>query len=708
MRRVLSGGVLLSLGLLAAHGAVEAWVEARAVVALEAAARSLPEGARLSWARLDARPLRLALEIEDVRLDLPAGHAVRSIGLGTLRLAQAGGGVDRIGRLGAARATDLVIQLPEDRGTLRIAELEGEGVEIEALQQALASPDPLAALAELRLGPVRARDLVLEGQGGRLVLPSLAIEGYAERRLRGFASAGLELKGSDGETARLQRLSVALLDLHALDEPALAEAGQDSAAAFALLDRLAIEAVRVEGLEFRSGEDSVRLAGLGLGRAGGGRVESFALDGLAIETEDGRGELAQFSLALLDWSAVRIDRLATAAALLADAAAEAEGEAEQGEGEQDTNGGQDGNDGTADADDQAEPESEPADEAAMLARSFAGLELAGELLRLRIGPIRIERLAAGGGEAGLALGRFAFEGLEAGRLGALALEGVEARGGEGVTVRLASWQQSALRLGPVDLAERVEAAPRTVEGLQALSAEAARLPWQGSAVLAGLAVEREGRTGFALGRFALDLEETGPRKRTIVTLDDLLLDPAALGAEEAAAGLQAVGSERLALRARFATAFDQASHELALEELSIDAPGQLAVRLSLQARLGADPTVDPVTAWTDAELLRAEFVLRDQGAVERFLAGTASGSPKKRPDLAKELVRDIRREEPGRSLLDNRRAGELEKFLTEPRSLVIRLAPPKPVSFLAALMGTVATPAQAARTLGLSIEARDR
>jgi len=60
-----------------------------------------------------------------------------------------------------------------------------------------------------------------------------------------------------------------------------------------------------------------------------------------------------------------------------------------------------------------------------------------------------------------------------------------------------------------------------------------------------------------------------------------------------------------------------------------------------------------------------------------------------------------------RSLLDQKRAGELEKFLTKPRVLVIRLAPPKPVTFMAAFMGVLATPGQAAKTLGLTIEARD-
>jgi len=39
--------------------------------------------------------------------------------------------------------------------------------------------------------------------------------------------------------------------------------------------------------------------------------------------------------------------------------------------------------------------------------------------------------------------------------------------------------------------------------------------------------------------------------------------------------------------------------------------------------------------------------------------------------------------------------------------LVVRLVPPKPVTFMAAFMGVLATPGQAAKTLGLTIEARD-
>ncbi len=713
MRRILSGGVLLSLGLVAAHAAVEAWMEARAVLALEEASRRLPEGSRLVWDRLDAQPLRLAVVLEGVRLALPPGGAVRGLEVGSVRLAQATGRVDSLGRTGSVRAGELRIELAEGRGTLQAAEVEGDAVEIEALQRALAAPDPLAALGELRLGPVRARDATLEAPGGRLVVPRIAIGGYAERRLEGLALEGLAAEGRAGGRARLDSLEAGLLDLRALEPAALAAVENDPAGLLALIDRLAIEAVRLRGLEFRAGDDGLRLSALGLERAGSGRIENFALDGLAIDGEGkGRGELGHLSLALLDWSRVRLDRLAAAAARLGEAARDAEEEDGDGDDAEETEPAQDPEDGgeaTAEAGSADQPPSEPGEpggEAETLATSFAGLELAGELLELRIGPIRLDRLAAGDRQAGLALRHFSFDGLEAGRLGALSLEGFEARGEEGWAVRLAAYEQSAVTVGPADLAARVEAAPRTTEGLQALTAELARLPWQGSSALTGLALEKDGRTGFAAGRFAVALDETGPRKRTRVSLDDLVVDPGVLGDEQAAASRQWTGTDRIELRARLATLYDEASREVALEELSFDAARQLAVRLSFLARLGADPAVDPVTASTDAELVRAELELRDQGAIDRFLAGMEQQMRKKRPELVKQLVRDFRREEPGRSLLDQKRAAELEKFLLKPRVLVIRLVPAEPVSFLAGFMGAVATPGQAVKTLGLSIEAR--
>lgn len=701
MRKVLSGGVLLSLGLFAAHAAVEAWVEARAVLELERMAAGLPEGARLTWTRLDARPLHLALDLEGLRLDLPSGGTVRSLELGTLRLAQAGGGVDSLGRVGAVVGGELVVRLADDRGTLRAAQVEGDSVDIQALETALAAPDPMAALEALRLGPVRAREVTLDGQGSRLQLQSLAVQGYAERRLQGLALDGLELSGPGGEEIRLRAFSLGLLDLAALDE-ALA-AADDPVALLAGLDRLRLDAVRLADLELRWPEGGLRLEGFGLERAGQGRVESFALDGLqAFEGDDLRVGLGHLSLALLDWSRVRLDRLVDAGARLVAVARALEEEEE----DVDDPSSEEEPGSTAEAEGRVEADGEPA--ADDLATSFASLELAGEIVRLRIGPIRLERLDGGTPEGGVSLARFAFEGLEAGRLGALELAGVAARGEEGWTARLGRYEQSALTVGPVDLAERVERAPRTSEGLQELLAELARQSWQGRFVLAGWALEREGRLGFGIERLALAFEEDGPRKRTTVALDDLVLDPVALGVDDAAAGLDAMSTDRLALRGRLATVYDQSSQDVAIEDLTIDAPGQAAVGFTLAARLGADPAIDPVTASTDAALVRAELVLRDQGAVERWLARSEKERRRKRADLAKELVRELRREEPGRSLLDQRRAGEIEKFLARPRTLVIRLAPPKPVGFLAVFMGMMASPAQAARTLGLAIEARDR
>lgn len=701
MRRLLSGGVLLSLGLFAGHAAVEAWVEARAVVELERLAGRLPDGARLIWARLDAKPLRLALDLEEVRLDLPTGLPVRALELGAVRLAQAGGGSDVIGRVGAFRAHDVVVRLADDAGTLRAALVEGEEVEIRALTEALASPDPLRALEALRLGPLRAEGIVGERADHRLALPRIAIAGYADRRLEGLQLAGLSIDGQDGTRGRLAEFALGLLDLGALDPDALAAAADDPRAGLAMLDRLRVEGARLGGLELGWPEGRLQLAQLGLGRAGQGRVEGFVVHGFDLREESGgRGVLAGFELARLDWSRVRLDRLIGAAERLGEAAEEV------GE-EEETEPPERGSDGKVPADDAADGAAEDS-EAAGLAPAFAGLELAGELLRLEVGPLRVYGLDAGDAGGGLGLGRLAWEGLSAGRFGAIDLAGFEARGDDGVSVRVDGFAQTAFATGPADLAERVEAAPRTAEALQALTAEFGRLPWQGRTTLTGLTIARDAAVGFGIGRFVVELSEEGPRRRTVLAIDELAIDPAALGSDEPAGQLAALGIERLEMRTRLASLYDQASFEVLIEELSLEAARQAALSLSLTARLGGDPTLDPVTASTDAELVRAELVFTDLGLAERWLAGLERETGKRRADLVKELLRDLRREEPGRSLLDNRRAAEVERFLVRPRKLVIRLAPPRPVSFLAAFMGSLATPARTAQTLGLEIRAVDR
>ncbi len=701
MRRLLSGGVLLSLGLFAGHAAVEAWVEARAVVELERLAGRLPDGARLTWARLDAEPLRLALDLEEVRLDLPTGSPVRALELGAVRLAQAGGGSDAIGQVGGFRAHDVVVRLADDAGTLRAALVEGEEVEIRALTEALAVPDPLRALEALRLGPLRAEGILVERADRRLELPRIAIAGWADRRLEGLELAGLALDGQDGTRGRLAEFALRLLDLAALDPDALAAVADDPLAGLAALDRLRVEEARLGGLEVDWPEGRLQLARLALGHAGQGRVEGLVAGGFDVREESGsRAVLSGFELARLDWSRVRLDRLVAAAERLG----EVQGEESEAEETEPPAQGSDA-DGRA----QGAPDGRAEDpEAAGLAQAFAGLEVAGELLRLEVGPLRVDGLDAGDAEGGLALGRLAWEGLSAGRFGAIDLAGFLARGEEGVSVRVDGFAQTAFATGLVDLAERVEAAPRTAEALQALTAEFGRLPWQGGSTLTGLAIARDGAVGFGIGRLVVELTEDGPRRRTVLAVDDLAIDPGALGSDEPAGQLAALGIERLEMRARLASLYDQASFEVLIEELSLEAARQAGLRLGLTARLGADPAVDPVTASTDAELVRAELAFTDLGLVERWLAGLERETGKRRADLVKEMLRELRREEPGRSLLDNRRAAEVERFLVRPRELVIRLAPPRPVSFLAAFMGTLATPARTAQTLGLEIKAVDR
>ncbi|MCL6608585.1 MAG: hypothetical protein K6T74_10885 [Geminicoccaceae bacterium] len=697
MRRWLSGGVLLSLSLVAGHAAVEAWMEARAVFALEEASRQLPEGSRLAWQRLDARPLRLALDVEGVRLDLPASARVRALEVGTLRLAQAAGGVDSLGRVGSVRAENVTIELADDGGTVRIAAIEGDRVDIDALTAALARPQPWEALGELRLGPLALEDLTFVQGDATLRVPRLAIAGWAERRLEGLALEALEARDGLGSGIGIGALALDRLDLHAADPATLEQLGADPMELLGFVDRLRIDGLRLADLSFGDGAERLDLARLELGRLGQGRLEAFRLERFEVESAEGRGDLALAEIERIDWSRVRLERLVRAGTLLGELAAVAREAAEAAEEDED------GASDEAATDDPAEGTEEQA-----LAGSFAGLEFAAELARLELGTIRVEGLVAGEpAGSGAELDRFRWDGLVERRFGAIELAGLRGRGEDGVELRLERFEQSAVTVAPPDFAERVERAPRTPEALQELTAELARLPWDSRTVLAGLALDKNGLRGFGIERAALALEQQGSKRATRFELTGLLLDPAVMEDEELKGSLAMAGIDRLQLGFRLASVFDEASLEAALDPLELDAPGFLGLRTSVLGKLGADPAVDPVTASTDAVLRRAELRLEDKGLIDRQLREMAEQSRKKRADLAKELVRELRSDEPMRSLLDQKRAGELEKFLAKPRVLVIRLVPPKPVTFMAAFMGMLATPGQAAKTLGLTIEARD-
>lgn len=700
MRRILSGGVLLSLGLVAAHTAVEAWMEARAVFALEEASRLLPEGSRVLWQRLDAQPLRLAVSVEGFRLDLPPSAPVRSIDAGVVRLAQAGGGVDTLGRAAAVRATDLTVRLADDAGTVRIGAVEGARVDIDAVTAALAAPSPWDALGELNLGPIRFEDLEVTTPEGSSRIPRLAVGGYAERRLEGLAFERLEGEGPAGRTLRVGAFAIDRLDLQAADPTTLGTLGDDPQAIFGFLDRLRVDGLRLSGGEFVGGEERTSLARFELARLGQGRLERLRLEDLAFRGGDGEGELALLDIALVDWSGARLERILRAGGVLGAIAARTGAQGSDADAEEES--ATDGTDAAATED------ADEADAEETLAASFAGLEIAAELARLEVGPVRIERaraFAAAG--AGAALERFRWDGIAESRLGALELEGLSGRSEDGAELRLERLEQSPLALVPADIAERLEQAPRTEEALEELTAELARLPWDSRTRLRGLAVTQNGRTAFGIGRFEIRLDQQASSKRTRVELADLLLDPAAMEDESLQAMLAGTGIDRLRLGLALSSSYDEASLEAALDPFELDAPGFLALRASLFAKLGADPAVDPVTASTDAVLTRAELRLQDKGVIDRQLAQMAEEAGKKRADLAKELVRELRDEEPFRSLLDQKRAAELEKFLAKPRVLVVRLAPPKPVTFMAGFMGVLATPGQAAKTLGLTIEARD-
>lgn len=695
MRRWLSGGVLLSLGLFAGHAAVEAWMETRAVFALEEAGRRLPEGSRLAWQRLDAYPLRLALAIEGVRLDLPAGAAVRLVELGTLRLAQAGGGIAGFGRVGSVRAENVTVELAEGAGRLRIAAIEGARVDIDALTAALAQPEPWEALAELRLGPLALEELEFERGDATLRVPRLAIGALAERRLEGLALEALEARDGAGGRLGLAALAIDRLDLEATDPATWERLSDDPAEILSVLDRFRIDGLRLGEVSFGDGEERLDLARLELGRLGEGRLEAFRLERLGFEGAEGRGALAFAEIERVDWSRVRVERLVRAGTLLAEAAHAAAGEADE-EGNGDVGS------------DAAATDAGQGSEDTSLAESFASMETVGELARLEVGEIRIEGLAAGEpGGAGVALDRFRFDGIAERRLGAVELGGLAIRGEEAVEIRLERFEQSALAIPAADFADRVERAPRTAEALQELTVELARLPWESRSLLAGFSVSKNGSQAFAIERVGLAFEQKGSKKATRFELDGLVLDPAVLDEGDLRETLAAAGIERLQLGSRLSTLFDEASLEAALDPFELDAPGFLALRTSIQGKLGADPVIDPVTASTDALLFRAELRLEDKGLIDRRLDSMAKEAGKKRADFAKQLVRDLRRDEPGRSLLDQKRAAALETFLTRPKVLVIRLAPPKPVTFMAGFMGLLATPGQTAKTLGLAIEARD-
>jgi len=697
MRRWLSGGVLLSLSLVAGHAAVEAWMEARAVFALEETSRQLPEGSRLAWQRLDARPLRLALDVEGVRLDLPAGARVRALEVGTLRLAQAAGGVTSLGRVGAVRAENVTIELADDGGTVRIAAIEGDRVDIDALTAALARSQPWEALGEIRLGPLLLQDLDFVQGDASLRVPRLSIAGWADRRLEGLALEALEARDGAGSAVKIASLALDRLDLHAADPASLEQLGADPMEVLGFLDRLRIDGLRLADLSFGDGAKRLDLARIELGRLGQGRLEAFRLERFEVESAEGRGDLALAEIERIDWSRVRLERLVRAGTLLGELAAMAREAAEAVEEDED------GASDEAATDDAAEGTEEQE-----LAGSFAGLEFAAELVRLEVGTIRVEGLVAGEpAGSGAELDRFRWDGLVEGRFGAIELAGLRGRGKDGTELRLERFEQSAVTIAPPDFADRLERAPRTPEALQELTAELARLPWDSRTLLTGLALDKNGRRGFGIERAALALEQRGSEKATRFELTGLLLDPAVLDDEELKGSLAMAGIDRLQLGFRLASVFDETSLETALDPLELDAPGLFGLRTSVLGKLGADPAVDPVTASNDAVLRRAELRLEDKGLIDRHLDNMAKKARKKRADLAKELVRDLRSDEPMRSLLDQKRAGELEKFLTKPRVLVIRLAPPKPVTFMAAFMGVLATPGQAAKTLGLTIEARD-
>ena len=685
-RRTLVAGLLGSTAMLGAYVVAGAWIEREATSRLDALSQQLPSGTKLQWQRIEAQPFSLGLKIEQIRLALPEHRLVREVMAGELVLAQTT--PDLGAPLGRARASDVRVTLV-DGGELVIGAVAGRDVDVQMLTEALRSPDGLAALIDAELAPLELTDVSLVDGESTASMARLAIGGYADRRLVDFAVERLEMASPVLGTLRLAELSAREIDVAA---PTREPWPDDLVDIFRLLDRATLAGIKITGLNYRGDQGTIALVDLGLGHAGGGRLEGFTVDGLGIADalSDGHMGLDRLELALLDWRAVDLDRLAAAATIL---------EGETGDEEN--------------ADDETEEETEePEDTSAEpdeLAVEFAGLEVLGQTIKVVMGPLSVEGFGFADGDSRADLRNLQFGGQSGGHAERLLLEGLSFSGGEdGWTLRLGQLAQEPVQFAVADLAERLAASERTPEALQELTVAMAEQTWQTRTTFRRIELQREELTVFGIEALDLAMSEDGTKRKLDFSADNVLVDLGVVNEHMATDGIVPSGIDRLIFSLRLKNWLDSADQGFEVETFAIDAPGLGASSLSLRASLGADLARDPTTALSEGSLVGAELRYRDAGYVERWLQDLEADSGEHRDLLVAGLIKRLRAAEPGRSLLDQERGAQLEAFLKRPRTLIVSLKPAKPVPFSTIAVQGMAQPRQLVKTVGLQIRAESR
>lgn len=668
-----------------AYVAADRWIVGEAETALHELHRNLPQGATLTYGRVDAAPLQLGARVHDLVLRLDDGGQIRGFTVGEVLLAQATSETSQ-----AAHVTikDLAADLG-DGDRIMVAELTGSDVDIGTITAAARSPGGIAALADARLGRVTAQSVTAQIADRKLRIADLAFARYDQRRLEGLVVTGVEAEEPGRVTSTLAELRIGLIDVAAL---AFRDLPTDPLELAKQLDRNTIKNLSLTGLNLGRGDgyESVAVAGFQLGHLGAGRLEDLNVEALGIAGQDqGQTSLAQLGIRLLDWRAVDLNRLAAALAVLSKEDEEGP-EPEAGEA------------GVEIATDRT------------LTQEFAWLEAAAQLARLKLGPMKIGALRTDHDGGGLALRTLDFAGYADGRFAGLTLEAVAALGDsedtEGIPerweLRLDRLVQDPQLLLDTDLASLVEKAPRTQEGLDELRATASKVPWSGRTLMERFSLVRSGQVAASFASFEAGASEPDGKRHTDVAIRDLVMAPLVLG-KGIVQELPVIGRDPVQLSLRFAGIFDPPSMDFAVAPFVIEAAGLGNGEVRLQTRLGADPTLDPVTAASGGLLMGASLTYRDAGMVERLMQSMEQDSGQQRAELAQGLVRGMRRSEIGRALLDDQRATALQRFLERPRGLSIALRPKNPVPLMTVGMLALAPQRQMATTLGLEITTQD-
>lgn len=748
-KAVLLGGLLVTVGGFTGHAAIDAWADRYGAAQLEELRRRLPPGATLSWASLDVEPWQRSVRLTDLRLDLPASGVVGGAGIvagrtgieqlavGEVVLTAAGpnplGGLDTLGR---ARLADVTVALA-DGGTLHADVVVGDEVDVRTLREALASPGGLLGLADARLGALDVEKLVWTSDADKLEVERLGWRGYAQRRLEGLRLHGIRLGGADPGSLSLDDLALESVDGAGVNWPEVAELLEsDPVAALAALAPFELRGLTLGGVNFADDQATLALTSFGVQRLGQGRLEGVLIEqlGATSPSDGGRFAVQHLSLGYLDWQAIDLARLAQAAAMLEasepdDAAVDGEPGAEdeattddeampEDEVTGDEPAGDDETAGTDTEEDEATDEADatepPSDESAAedgpadIEQSFAGLELMAQLMRLKGGELRVEGLSGGDREGHFTLGSFRVGGFEPGRFGGSVMRNLVAdvTGKGRLSIEEAS--SDPVTFPPVDLEAKLETVPRTEEALAALIMDLWAGTWRGHSMLRNLRMETNGRPFLGLARIETTMSEEGPRKRTVVTFDQIFADLPALDQDGSTAVLQAFGIERLLLNVVLDLAYDTEQRAIELDRLGLDAPGIAALDTRFKLTLGGDPVVDPMVAMTETALVAAELTYRDAGLVDRLLQQMERDTRRKRADIVKDLLAQARTLEIGRLVLTPQRAQQVETFLRKPRTLVVALRPKEPMALSNLAMGAIAAPQLFVQAAGIEIKALDR